>query len=180
MKKTILAILAACALVSSAHAQTAVVVERPSLLSDLAETVGALVALPIVLPIAVAEGVVSGTAEAADTILHGRREVYVVPRQQVVTPAPVVVAPQQVVTPAPVVVAPQQVVTPAPVVVAPQQVVTPAPVVVAPQPQVTTIVTTMRSHGGVVMTTGVPVVPPPVEYRVAPSPAGRTYIVRRR
>ena len=167
MKKTILAILAACALVSSAHAQTAVVVERPSLLSDLAETVGALVALPIVLPIAVAEGVVSGTAEAADTILHGRREVYVVPRQQVVTPAPVVVAPQQVVTPAPV-------------VVAPQQVVTPAPVVVAPQPQVTTIVTTMRSHGGVVMTTGVPVVPPPVEYRVAPSPAGRTYIVRRR
>ena len=141
MKKTILAILAACAMVSSAHAQTAVVVERPSLLSDLAETVGALVALPIVLPIAVAEGVVSGTAEAADTILHGRREVYVVPRQQVVTPAPVVVA---------------------------------------PQPQVTTIVTTTRSHGGVVMTTGVPVVPPPVEYRVAPSPAGRTYIVRHR
>ena len=161
MKKTILAILAACAMVSSAHAQTAVVVERPSLLSDLAETVGALVALPIVLPIAVAEGVVSGTAEAADTILHGRREVYVVPRQQVVTPAPVVVAP-------------------APVVVAPQPVVTPAPVVVAPQPQVTTIVTTTRSHGGVVMTTGVPVVPPPVEYRVAPSPAGRTYIVRHR
>jgi len=161
MKKTILTILAACALVTSAHAQTAVVVERPSLLSGLAETVGALVALPIVLPVAVAEGVISGTAEAADTILHGRKEVYVVPQPQVVTPAPVVVAP-----------APQQ------VVVVPQpQVVTPAPVVIAPQ-QVTTITTTTRSPG-VVMTTGVPVVPPPVvEYRVAPRP-GRTYIVRR-
>ena len=43
MKKTILAILAACAMISTAHAQTAVVVQRPSLLSDLAETVGALV-----------------------------------------------------------------------------------------------------------------------------------------
>ena len=86
MKKTLLAILAACALISTAHAQTAVVVHRPSLLSDLAETVGALVAIPIVLPIAVAEGVVSGTAEAADTILHGRNEVYVVPSQPVVAP----------------------------------------------------------------------------------------------
>lgn len=168
MKKTILAILAACALVTSAHAQSTVVVRRPSLLSDLAETVGALVALPIVLPIAVAEGVVSGTAEAADTILHGRDEVYVVPPpRQVVAPAPVVVAPP----PPP----PQQ------VIVVPQQVVTPAPVVVAPTPQqVTTITTTTRASGGVVMTTGVPVVPAPVEYRVAPGSVVRSYVVPRR
>ena len=151
MKKTILAIMAACALVSTAHAQSAIVVQRPSLLSDLADTVGALVALPIVLPIAVAEGVVSGTAEAADAILHGTKEVYVVPPQQVVTPAPVVVTP------------------------APQQ-------VVVAQPQVTTITTTTRAPGAVIMTTGIPAVPPPVvEYRVAPPhPAGRAYIVRRR
>ena len=97
MKKTILAILTVCVLTTAAHAQTAVVVERPSLLSGLAETVGALVALPIVLPIAVAEGVVSGTAEAADTIMHGRKEVYVVPSQQAVAPAPVVVTPAPVV-----------------------------------------------------------------------------------
>ena len=97
MKKMILAILTACVLTTAAQAQT-VVVQRPSLLSDLAETVGALVALPIVLPIAVAEGVVSGTAEAADSILHGRREVYVAPAPVVVAPAPVVVAPAPVQT----------------------------------------------------------------------------------
>lgn len=155
MKKTLLAILAACALISTAHAQTAVVVHRPSLLSDLAETVGALVALPIVLPIAVAEGVVSGTAEAADTILHGRNEVYVVPSQQVVAPAPVVVAPQPVVAPAPVVVAPQQVVV---------------------APQVTTVTTTVRP----VSTVGVTVVPAPVRYHAAPGPAVRYHVVPRR
>ena len=161
MKKTILAILKVCVLTSAAHAQTAVVVQRPSLLSDLAETVGALVALPIVLPIAVAEGVVSGTAEAADTILHGRKEVYVVPSQPVVAPAPVVVAPQPVVVPAPVVVEPQPVVVPAPVVVA---------------PQVTTVTTTTRTARGVVMTT----VPAPVEYRPAPGPVVRYRVVPRR
>ena len=175
MKKTLLAILAACALISTAHAQTAVVVHRPSLLSDLAETVGALVALPIVLPIAVAEGVVSGTAEAADTILHGRNEVYVVPSQQVVAPAPVVVAPQPVVAPAPVVVAPQPVVAPAPVVVAPQQVVV-APQQVVVAPQVTTVTTTVRP----VSTVGVTVVPAPVRYHAAPGPAVRYHVVPRR
>lgn len=137
MKKTILAILAACAMISTAHAQTAVVVQRPSLLSDLAETVGALVALPIVLPVAVAEGIVSGTAEAADAIMNGTSEVYVVPAQPVVT-QPVVV--QQPVVQQPVVVQ-QPIVLQQPVVT--QQVVVrqrsvvvpaPAPVIVAPRP----------------------------------------------
>ena len=160
MKKTILAILTACVLVSTAHAQTAVVVERPSLLSGLAETVGALVALPIVLPIAVAEGVVAGTAEAADALLYGTKEVYVIQEPQVVTPAPVVVAPQP------------QVVTPAPVVVVPQQVVTPAPVVVA-QP-VTTITTTTRS------VIGRPAVPVVIEQRVGPGPHARPHVYRYR
>ena len=136
MKKTILAILAACALVSTAHAQTAVVVQRPSLLSGLADTVGALVALPIVLPVAVAEGVVSGTAEAADAILHGTRDVYVVPQQPVVTQPVVVQQPvvtQQVVT-QPVVV--QQPVVTQQVVVRQRSVVVPAPapIIIAPRP----------------------------------------------
>lgn len=123
MKKKILAILTVCALMTAAsvHAQTTVVVQRPGLLSGLVDTAEALLLLPLV----VAEGVVVGTAEAADTILNGSTTVYT-------TPAPMV-------APAPVVVAPAPVVTPAPVVVAP------APVVVAPAPVQTTTVTRTRT-----------------------------------
>ena len=139
MKKMILAVLTVCTLLTSSavHAQTTVVVQRPGLLSGLVDTAEAL----LLLPFAVAEGVVVGTAEAADALLNGTTTVYTTPTVYT-APAPVVVAPPPVVTPAPVVVAP----APAPVVVAPVQattvtrtrtttvttVVRPAPVVVAP------------------------------------------------
>ena len=100
MKKKILAILTVCALMTAAsvHAQTTVVVQRPGLLSGLVDTAEAL----LLLPLAVAEGIVVGTAEAADTILNGSTTVYTTPAPMV-APAPVVVAPAPVVVaPAPV------------------------------------------------------------------------------
>ena len=123
MKKKILAILTVCALMatSAVHAQTTVVVKRPGLLSGLVDTAEAL----LLLPFAVAEGVVVGTVEAADAVLNGTTTVYT--------------------TPSPVVVAPAPVVAPSPVVVAPAPVVTTAPVVVAPAPVQTTTVTRTRT-----------------------------------
>ena len=116
MKKMILAVLTVCALMTTAsvHAQTTVVVKRPGLLSGLVDTAEAL----LLLPFAVAEGVVVGTAEAADAILNGTTTVYTTPATVYASPAPVVVTPAPVVAPAPVVV------TPAPVVVAPATVQT--------------------------------------------------------
>ena len=185
MKKMILALIASCALFSTVHAQTTVVVQRPGLFSDLADAVGSLISLPVAL----AEGIVVGTAEAAGSLLHGSSNVYVVPQPQVVSPAPVVVTQPQVVTPAPVVVTQPQVVSPAPVVVTQPRVVSPAPVVVT-QPTSTTITTTTRSSAGIVTTTvtrpvsayelGVPSVPVPVEYRVGSSPYVNPYVFRYR
>ena len=104
MKKKILAFLTVCALTlmttATVHAQTTVVVQRPGLLSGLVDAAEAL----LLLPIAVAEGVVVGTVEAADAVLNGTTTVYT-------TPAPVVVTPAPVVAPAPVVVAPAPVQT---------------------------------------------------------------------
>ena len=130
MKKTILAIVAACALITTARAQAPVVVYQSNPLTDIAETVGALVALPLILPIAVAEGVVAGTAEAADALLNPPVETVVVTQpvvqQPVVVSQPVVQ--QQVVVTQPVVT--QQVVVRRRSVVVPA----PAPVIVAPRP----------------------------------------------
>ena len=192
MKKMILSLIATCALFSTVHAQTTVVVQRPGLLTDLADAVGSLIALPVAL----AEGIVVGTAEAAGAIIHGSSDVYVVQPAPVVAPAPVVVQPAPVVAPAPVIVQPAPVVAPAPVVVQPAPVVAPAPVVVQPAPVVatqtatTTITTTTRSPGGLVTTTvtrpvssyelGVPVAPVPVEYRVGTSPYVNPYVFRYR
>ena len=100
MKKTILAVLTVCALMSAtaAHAQTTVVVQRPGLLSGLVDTAEAL----LLLPFAVAEGVVVGTVEAADAVLNGTTTVYTAPAPVYTAPAPVVVAPPPpVVAPAP-------------------------------------------------------------------------------
>ncbi len=182
MKKKILAVLSAFALASAVHAQQAVVIQRPGILTDLTTAAGVIAAMPFAL----AEGIVTGTAEAAGSLLHGSTQV-------VVTPAPVVVQPQ-VVAPAPVVVQPQ-VVAPAPVVVQPQ-VVTPAPVVVQPQvvvpaPQIrpVTTVTTVHRDGTTVSisrpasgyelgnTVLVPVDP---GHRVGPSPYVNPYVFRHR
>jgi len=110
MKKKILALLTVCALMATAsvHAQTTVVVKRPGLLSGLVDTAEAL----LLLPLAVAEGVVVGTAEAADAILNGTTTVYTTtPATVYASPAPVVVSPAPVVAPAPVVVTPAPVQT---------------------------------------------------------------------
>ena len=110
MKRKILAFLTVCALMSTAsvHAQTTVVVKRPGLLSGLVDTAEAL----LLLPLAVAEGVVVGTAEAADAILNGTTTVYTTtPATVYASPAPVVVSPAPVVAPAPVVVTPAPVQT---------------------------------------------------------------------
>lgn len=110
MKKKILALLTVCALMATAsvHAQTTVVVKRPGLLSGLVDTAEAL----LLLPLAVAEGVVVGTAEAADAVLNGTTTVYTTaPATVYASPAPVVVTPAPVAAPAPVVVAPAPVQT---------------------------------------------------------------------
>ena len=195
MKKLILSIVGLMTL-TAVHAQQTIVVERPGIFTDLVSAAGALVTLPL----AVAEGLVAGTAEAAGSLLFGSTEVVVTPppvvvAPQVVAPAPVVVAPQ-VVAPAPVVVAPQFV-APAPVVVAPQ-VVAPAPAVIPSTTVITTnngyttprttVVTTYRDGTVTSITRDAssyelgPVVIPPVapEHRVGPSPFVNPYVYRHR
>lgn len=183
MKKLILSIVGLMTL-TAVHAQQTIVVERPGIFTDLVSAAGALVTLPL----AVAEGLVAGTAEAAGSLLFGSTEV-------VVTPAPVVVAPQ-VVTPAPVVV-PSQVVASAPVVV-PPQIVAPAPAVIPSTTVITTnngyttprttVVTTYRDGTVTSITRDAsayelgPVVIPPVapEHRVGSSPFVNPYVYRHR
>ena len=200
MKKLILAIIGLMTL-NAVYAQQTIVVERPGIFTDLVNAAGALVTLPF----AVAEGLVTGTVEAAGSLISGSTEVVVTPAPVIVpapavcsrtiAPAPVVVAPQ-VVAPAPVVVAPQ-VVAPAPVVVAPQ-VVAPAPVVIPSTTVVTTnngyttprttIVTTYRDGTVTSVTRDAsayelgPVVIPPVapEHRVGTSPFVNPYVYRHR
>ena len=143
MKKKILAVLTVCALMATAsvHAQTTVVVKRPGLLSGLVGTAEAL----LLLPLAVAEGVVVGTAEAADAILNGTTTVYTTPATVYASPAPVVVTPAPIVAPAPVVV------TPAPVVVPAPAVVTPAPVQTTTVTRTTSVTTVVRPSYEVVV-----------------------------
>ena len=195
MKKLILSIVGLMTL-TAVHAQQTIVVERPGIFTDLVSAAGALVTLPL----AVAEGLVAGTAEAAGSLLFGSTEVIVTPAPivvppQVVAPAPVVVAPQ-IVAPAPVVVAPQ-VVAPAPVVVAPQ-IVAPAPAVIPSTTVITTnngyttprttVVTTYRDGTVTSITRDAsayelgPVVIPPVapEHRVGSSPFVNPYVYRHR
>lgn len=156
MKKKILALLTVCALMATAsvHAQTTVVVKRPGLLSGLVDTAEAL----LLLPLAVAEGVVVGTAEAADAVLNGTTTVYTTaPATVYASPAPVVVTPAPVIAPAPVVVTPAPVVAPAPVVVAP------APVQTTTVTRTTTVTTVVRpSYEVVVPHRHVVVTPAPV------------------
>lgn len=200
MKKLILSIVGLMTL-TAVHAQQTVVVERPGIFTDLVNAAGALVSLPV----AVAEGLVTGTVEAASSLICGSTEVVVTRPPVVVStpascprtvvPAPVVVQPR-VVAPAPVVVAPQAV-APAPVVVAPQ-VVTPAPVVVPSTTVITTnngyttprttIVTTYRDGTVTSVTRDAsayelgPVVIPPVapDHRVGTSPFVNPYVFRYR
>ena len=165
MKKLILSILGLMAF-ATVHAQQTVVIQRPGIFTDLAEAAGAIAALPLAL----AEGLVGGTAEAAGSLLHGSTQV-------VVAPAPVVAQPR-VVAPAPVVVQPQ-VVAPAPVVVQPQ--------VVAPAPMTT--ITTVHRDGTTVSVTrpasayelgSTVIAPVDPDHRVGSSPFVNPYVFRYR
>ena len=171
MKKLILSIVGLMTL-TAVHAQQTIVVERPGIFTDLVSAAGALVTLPL----AVAEGLVAGTAEAAGSLLFGSTEV-------VVTPAPVVVPPQ-VVASAPVVVAPQ-IVAPAPAVIPSTTVITTNNGYTTPR---TTVVTTYRDGTVTSITRDAsayelgPVVIPPVapEHRVGSSPFVNPYVYRHR
>ena len=188
MKKLILSIVGLMTL-TAVHAQQTIVVERPGIFTDLVNAAGTLVSLPV----AVAEGLVTGTVEAASSLIRGSTEVVVTPPPVVVsTPAPY----PRTVVPAPVAV-PPQVVSPAPVVVAPQ-VVSPAPVAVPSTTVITTnngyttprttIVTTYRDGTVTSLTRDAsayelgPVVIPPVDpdHRVGTSPFVNPYIYRHR
>ncbi|MBR2963303.1 MAG: hypothetical protein IKC53_03760 [Lentisphaeria bacterium] len=185
MKKTVIAIMISCALATTIHAQQTLVVQHPSILTELASAAGTLA----VLPLALAEGVMVGTAEAAGSLIHGSTQV-------IVTPAPVVAAPA-VVAPAPVVIQPQvQVVSsvqvaPAPVVVAPASpVVVGRSAVIAPPAvyPMTTITATPRAGTTVSVTRpasgyelgGTVLIPVAPEHRVGSSLFVNPYVYRHR
>ena len=108
MKKISLALLLGLLVISSLYAQQTVVIERPGVLTDLANAAGTIVALPL----AVVEGIVVGTTEAAGSLLHGSTQVIVtVPAKPVPTPTVIVPAPPIVASPS-VMVAPSSAVIP--------------------------------------------------------------------
>lgn len=113
MKKLTIALILGLLLFTSLHAQQTVVIERPGILTDLATAAGTIVAMPL----AVVEGIVAGTVEAADSLIHGSTQIVVatparaVPAPIIVTPAPVMVASPTVVTSAPVAVPSTTIVT---------------------------------------------------------------------
>ena len=176
MKKLILAIIGLMTL-NAVYAQQTIVVERPGIFTDLVNAAGALVTLPF----AVAEGLVTGTVEAAGSLISGSTEVVVTPAP-VIVPAPAVCS--RTIAPAPVMVAPQ-VVAPAPVVIPSTTVVTTNNGYTTPR---TTIVTTYRDGTVTSVTRDAsayelgPVVIPPVapEHRVGTSPFVNPYVYRHR
>ena len=100
MKKMLLTLLLGLLTFTAVHAQQTVVIERHGILTDLATAL-------IGVPANAVTGIVTGTVEAAGSLIHGSTEIVVmpparpVPAQIVVTPAPVVVSPPTVVTSAP-------------------------------------------------------------------------------
>ena len=94
MKKLIITFAIGLMAVTAAHAQQAVVIERPGVLSDLVSAAGAIVALPL----AAVEGIVVGTVEAAGSLVHGSTQI-VIAVPAVCVSTPVVVEPAVVVAP---------------------------------------------------------------------------------
>lgn len=174
MKKTIFCFILGLLTITSIYAQQTVVIQRPGILTDLAEAATALVALPA----AAAVGFVSGTVEAVRDVAVGSTTV-------IRTPAPVVVATPIVtssVTLQPIVVSPSpQVIVPiSPIVITPTQIVTPN------NCPMTTITTTHRDGTTVSVTRSASsyelgptvIVPVSPEHRVGPSPLVNPYIFR--
>lgn len=75
MKKLILTLAIGLLAFTAAHAQQTVVIQRPGVFTDLASAAGAI----ITLPLAVTEGLVVGTAEAAGSLIHGSTQIVVTP-----------------------------------------------------------------------------------------------------
>lgn len=100
MKKLLLSLLLGLLTFTAVHAQQTVVVQRPGIFTDLATAL-------IGIPANAVTGIVTGTVEAASSLIHGSTEIVVVPparpvpTQIVVAPAPVVVSPPAIVTSAP-------------------------------------------------------------------------------
>ena len=94
MKKLTLALFLGILAFIPVRAQT-VIVQRPGIFSDLANATGAIVALPL----AVVEGIVVGTTEAAGSLLHGSTQIVVVPGPTSIVPAPPIVASPPVAVP---------------------------------------------------------------------------------
>ena len=95
MKKLILTLTIGLMAVTAVHVRQAVVIERPCVLTDLASATGAIISLPL----AAIEGVVFGTVEATDSLVHGSPQI-VITTPAVRVPAPVVVEPAVMVAPA--------------------------------------------------------------------------------
>ena len=159
MKKISLALLLGLLVISSLYAQQTVVIERPGVLTDLANAAGTIVALPL----AVVEGIVVGTTEAAGSLLHGSTQVIVtVPAKPVPTPTVIVPAPPIVTSP--------------PVMVAPSSAVIPTTTIVTTYSDGTVTTVTRQAsayeHGPVIL---IPVNP---THRVGSSPHVNPYVFR--
>lgn len=85
MKKIFLALFLGILAFIPVRAQT-VIVQRPGIFTDLANATGAIVALPL----AVVEGIVVGTTEAAGSLLRGSTQI-VIPGPTSIVPAPPIV-----------------------------------------------------------------------------------------
>ena len=94
MKKLILTLTIGLLAFTAAHAQQTVVIQRPGVFTDLASAACAIVSLPL----AVAEGIVVGTAEATGSLIHGSTQIVVTPSAKLV-PGPLVCVPAPVVVP---------------------------------------------------------------------------------
>ena len=95
MKKLLLALFLGLLTFAAVHAQQTVVIERHGIFTDLASAAGAIVALPLTA----VEGIVTGTVEAASSLIHGSTEIVVVPPKKVIPAQVIVVPPPMVAAP---------------------------------------------------------------------------------
>ena len=173
MKRISLALLLGLLVISSLYAQQTVVIERPGVLTDLANAAGTIVALPL----AVVEGIVVGTTEAAGSLLHGSTQVIVtVPAKPVPTPTVIVTVPAKPVPTPTVIVPAPPIVTSPPVMVAPSSAVIPTTTIVTTHSDGTVTTVTRQAsayeHGPVILT---PVNP---THLVGSSPHVNPYVFR--
>ena len=165
MKKTFLAFLIVCAMMSTVHAQQTVIVQKtPGLLESLVDATIAIASAPVVFGTAI----VTGVGEVFAPAITGSTRVTYINQPPVVT-APVV--------------------APAPVVVAPP--IISEECYRTPYTSTTTISTQTVSPSGTVTVqtytrpisayeTGIPLAPVPIEHRVGTSPVVNPYVYRHR